>query len=116
MMPLLITLLTGNQIGDAGAMQLADALQRNSTLTALNLASKHDMNCAVVFIIFYFFSSSFDVLPHPSSIIVSHVGCYIAPFHFHCFTCVLLIIIFRDGFADRIEREPNWRCWKDAAG
>ncbi len=48
MMPLLITLLTGNQIGDAGATQLADALQRNSTLTKLDLQSKHDMICVVV--------------------------------------------------------------------
>ncbi len=36
MMPKLITLLTDNQIGDAGATQLADALQRNSTLTTLS--------------------------------------------------------------------------------
>ncbi len=48
MMPKLITLLTGNQIGAAGATQLADALQRNSTLTDLNLGCKHDMICAVV--------------------------------------------------------------------
>ncbi len=33
--------LTGNQIGDAGATQLANALQRN-TLTALNFFSKHE--------------------------------------------------------------------------
>ncbi len=43
MMPLLITFLTGNQIGAAGATQLADALQRNSTLTDLDLSSKHDI-------------------------------------------------------------------------
>ncbi len=42
MMPKLITLLTDNRIGDAGATQLADALQRNSTLTELDLAGKHD--------------------------------------------------------------------------
>ncbi len=47
MMPLLITLLTVNQIGDAGATQLADALQRNSTLTGLYLYGKHDMICVV---------------------------------------------------------------------
>ncbi len=47
MIPLLIA-LTGNQIGAAGATQLADALQRNSTLTALYLYGKHDMICAVV--------------------------------------------------------------------
>ncbi len=39
----LITLLTVNQIGAAGATQLADALQRNSTLTTLGLTGKHDM-------------------------------------------------------------------------
>ncbi len=33
--------LTANQIGDAGATQLADALQRNSTLTDLELWRKH---------------------------------------------------------------------------
>ncbi len=61
MMPKLITLLKGNQIGDAGATQLANALQRNSTLTKLYLYGKYDMICAVVFIIFYLFSSSFYV-------------------------------------------------------
>ncbi len=116
MMPKLITLLTGNQIGAAGATQLADALQRNRTLTALYLNCKHDMICTVVFIIFYLFSSSFYVLLHPSRIIVSHMGCFFAPFQYHCFTCVLLIIIFRDDFADCIEREPNWSCRSDAAG
>ncbi len=45
---LLITLLTANQIGDAGATQLADALHRNSTLTALSLDSKHDIIYVVV--------------------------------------------------------------------
>ncbi len=40
--------LTGNQIGVAGATQLADALQRNSTLTDLDLQCKHDMICIVV--------------------------------------------------------------------
>ncbi len=96
MMPKLITLLTGNKIGAAGATQLADALQRNSTLTKLEIRGKHDMICAVIFIIFYLFSSSFYV-------IVSHMGCYITPFHFHCFTRVLLIIIFRDASADCIK-------------
>ncbi len=50
MMPKLITLLTVNQIGDAGATQLADAhtLQLNSTLTALDLGRKHDMIYVVV--------------------------------------------------------------------
>ncbi len=114
--PLLIAFLTGNRIGASGATQLANALQHNSTLTALQLMCKHDMICAVIFIIFYLFSSSFYVLPHPASIIVSHMGCFFAPFQYHCFTCVLLIIIFRDAFADCIEREPNWSCWKDAAG
>ncbi len=47
MMHLLIKLLTVNQIGDAGATQLADALQRNSTLTGLYLYGKHDMICVV---------------------------------------------------------------------
>ncbi len=37
--------LTDNQIGAAGATQLADALQRNSTLTTLHLGGKHDMIC-----------------------------------------------------------------------
>ncbi len=46
--------LTGNQIGDAGATQLANALQRNSTLTKLDLQSKHDMICVVVFIVLCF--------------------------------------------------------------
>ncbi len=46
MMPKLITLLTGNEIGDAGATQLADALQRNSTLTDLDLKRMLDMICA----------------------------------------------------------------------
>ncbi len=41
MMPKLITLLTVNQIEAAGATQLADALQRNSTLTTLQLGRKH---------------------------------------------------------------------------
>ncbi len=49
MMPLLIT-LTVNQIGAAGATQLADALQRNSTLTTLYLKCKHAMIC--VFVVF----------------------------------------------------------------
>ncbi len=99
-----ITLLTGNNIGDAGATQLAYALQRNSTLTTLNLMCKHDMNYAVVFVIFYLFSSSFYVLLHPLSIIVSHMGCFFAPFQYHCFTCVLLIIIF--------SRCVCWLHWK----
>ncbi len=47
MMPLLITLLTVNKIGDAGATQLADVLQRNSTLTALSILGKHDMSVVV---------------------------------------------------------------------
>ncbi|MBA3285116.1 MAG: hypothetical protein H0U27_08670 [Nitrosopumilus sp.] len=47
-MHLLIPLLTDNQIGDAGATQLADALQCNSTLTYLDLGCKHDMICVVV--------------------------------------------------------------------
>ncbi len=47
MMHLLIA-LTENQIGDAGATQLADALQRNSTLIGLILYGKHDMICVVV--------------------------------------------------------------------
>ncbi len=46
MMPLLIA-LTENQIGAAGATQLADALQSNSTLTYLNLGGKLDMMCVV---------------------------------------------------------------------
>ncbi len=46
-MPKLITLLTDNHIGDAGATQLADALQRNSTLTTLRLGGKHDMSVVV---------------------------------------------------------------------
>ncbi len=48
MVPLLITLLTDNHIGDAGATQLADALQRNSTLTTLDLTGKHDIIYVVV--------------------------------------------------------------------
>ncbi len=48
MIPKLITLLTDNQIGAAGATQLADALQRNSTLTYLNLWGKHDMVCILL--------------------------------------------------------------------
>ncbi len=54
MMPKLITLLTDNEIGDAGATQLADALQRNSTLTYLDLGGKYDMICVVVFIVVCF--------------------------------------------------------------
>ncbi len=46
MIPLLVT-LTANQIGDAGATQLADALQHNSTLTTLRLGGKHDMRVVV---------------------------------------------------------------------
>ncbi len=49
MMPKLIALAV-NRIGAAGATQLADALQRNSTLTALFLGGKHDMICVVMFI------------------------------------------------------------------
>ncbi len=45
---LLLLSLTGNRIGDAGATQLADALQRNSTLTALDLGGKHDIIYVVV--------------------------------------------------------------------
>ncbi len=41
MMSKLIALLTANLIGDAGATQLADALQLNSTLTDLDLYGKH---------------------------------------------------------------------------
>ncbi len=44
MMPKLITLLTVNRIGAAGATQLADVLQRNSTLTDLRLSGKHDLS------------------------------------------------------------------------
>ncbi len=51
MMPLLITLLTGNGIRAAGATQLADALQHNSTLTKLDLGGKHDM----IFVLMIFF-------------------------------------------------------------
>ncbi len=51
MMPLLIT-LTENKIGAAGATQLADALQRNSTLTTLDLFCKHDIIYALFVIIF----------------------------------------------------------------
>ncbi|MBA3283533.1 MAG: hypothetical protein H0U27_00545 [Nitrosopumilus sp.] len=40
--------MTVNQIGDTGATQLADALQRNSTLTTLGLVGKHDMICVVI--------------------------------------------------------------------
>ncbi len=47
MMPLLVT-LTGNEIGDAGATQLADALHRNSTLTTLDLGGKHDKIYVVI--------------------------------------------------------------------
>ncbi len=46
MMTLLIA-LTDNRIGDAGATQLADALQHNSTLTTLRLGGKHDMRVVV---------------------------------------------------------------------
>ncbi len=53
MMHLLITLLTESQIGDAGATQLADALQRNSTLTDLDLDGKHDMICVVACLRFH---------------------------------------------------------------
>ncbi|MBA3285115.1 MAG: hypothetical protein H0U27_08665 [Nitrosopumilus sp.] len=45
---LITSLLTDNQIGAAGATQLADALQRNSTLTDLNLDGKHDMICVII--------------------------------------------------------------------
>ncbi len=48
MMPKLITLLTVNRIGDTGATQLADALQRNSSLTALDLGGKRDMISVVI--------------------------------------------------------------------
>ncbi len=54
MMPKLITLLTVNEFGDAGATQLANALQRNSTLTQLDLRGKHAMICVVVFIVLCF--------------------------------------------------------------
>ncbi len=50
MMPKLITLLTDEGIGAAGATQLADALQRNSTLTTLYLGGKHDMVCVVIWL------------------------------------------------------------------
>ncbi len=53
-MPKLIPLLTVNEFGDAGATQLANALQRNSTLTKLDLQGKHDMICVVVFIVLCF--------------------------------------------------------------
>ncbi len=50
MMPKLITLLTDNLIGDAGATQLANALQHNhnSTLIALDLEGEHDIIYVVV--------------------------------------------------------------------
>ncbi len=48
MMPKLITLLTDEGIGAAGATQLADALHRNSTLTDLYLDCKHDISCVVI--------------------------------------------------------------------
>ncbi len=51
MMPKLITLLTANRIGDAGATQLADALQRNGNLTALSLDSKHD----IIYVVCHYF-------------------------------------------------------------
>ncbi len=45
---LLLITFTRCEIGDAGAAQVADALQRNSTLTALDLGRKHDMIYVVV--------------------------------------------------------------------
>ncbi len=51
MMHLLITLLTGNGIRAAGATQLADALQSNSTLTTLDLSSKHD----IIYVVCHYF-------------------------------------------------------------
>ncbi len=54
---LLLITLTGNQVGDAGATQLANALERNNTLTTLNLDCKHDMICdGVIFILNMFIS------------------------------------------------------------
>ncbi len=41
---ILLIALKGNQIGAAGATQLADALQRNSTLTTLEGIIMHDHN------------------------------------------------------------------------
>ncbi|MBA3285117.1 MAG: hypothetical protein H0U27_08675 [Nitrosopumilus sp.] len=59
MMSKLITLLIANQIGAVGATQLADALQRNSALTDLNLYGKHDM-----IVLFSLFSASSSQLFH----------------------------------------------------
>ncbi len=73
MMPLLITLLTDNQIGDAGATQLAGALQRNSTLTVLNLYGKHDMIYVVVCHYFHC---------HLSFSIVNY--CYYLIYYYYC--------------------------------
>ncbi len=47
MVPSLIA-LTVNQIGDAGATQLADALHHNSALTTLYLYCKHDIIYVVI--------------------------------------------------------------------
>ncbi len=62
MMLKLIT-LTANQIGDAGATQLANVLQHNSTLTALFLHGKHDcLNFSfftLVFVLFHFPETAF---------------------------------------------------------
>ncbi|MBA3283737.1 MAG: hypothetical protein H0U27_01585 [Nitrosopumilus sp.] len=49
--------MTANQVGDAGATQLANALERNRTLTTLDLWGKHDMICdGVIFILNIFIS------------------------------------------------------------
>ncbi len=54
---LLLITLTDNQVGDAGATQLANALERNRTLTTLDLYCKHDMICDVVIFILNVFIS-----------------------------------------------------------
>ncbi len=101
MIPLLIA-LTENQIGAAGVTQLADALQRNSTLTTLDLGGKHDIiyadvpfmitifiaSCSFSFRFVYLFFASLFVI-HPSSI-VSHI-CGLFIFTVILF-CVLIII------------------------
>ncbi len=54
---LLLITLPDDQVGAAGATQLANALERNSTLTTLGLQCKHDMICdGVIFILNMFIS------------------------------------------------------------
>ncbi len=100
MMPKLITLLTVNRIGDAGATQLADALRRNSTLTGLFLGGKHDMIYAVVSFMIKFFIASCSFSFRFLFYFLLHFLSFILPVLLHIYVgCLYSLSYFVNVFA-----------------